>query len=87
MFLFYRLSVIKDGPDPPKWWYHAILKDTHMEPWEHEVDYGIKRFLKKIKFPKHKPPAMISLDDRAIQFTGEFPDPKSLLDFKPWNKK
>ena len=39
----------------------------------------------KINFPKEKPPAFISLDDRAITFSGEFPDPKKLLYFKPWN--
>jgi hypothetical protein len=41
----------------------------------------------KLKFPENKPPAMISIDDRAITFTGIFPDPKELLNFKPWNKK
>jgi hypothetical protein len=34
-----------------------------------------------------KPPAFVTLDDRAITFMGTFPDPASLLDFKPWNKK
>lgn len=39
-----------------------------------------------IEFPTHKPPAFLTIDDRAITFTGEWPDPKTLLDFKPWNK-
>lgn len=33
-----------------------------------------------------KPPAFLTLDDRAVTFTGTFPDPASLLDFRPWNK-
>ncbi len=41
----------------------------------------------EITFPKHKPPAMVALDDRAIQFTGEWPDLDDLRNFKPWNKQ
>ncbi len=39
-----------------------------------------------ICFPHHKPAAFLTIDDRAMMFTGEFPDAKSLLNFKPWNK-
>jgi len=38
-------------------------------------------------FPTEKPPAFLTIDDRAIQFTGTFPSIQSLIDFKPWNKK
>jgi hypothetical protein len=40
-----------------------------------------------LSFPCHKPPALISIDDRAMQFTGEWPVLSDLLAFKPWNKK
>jgi hypothetical protein len=40
-----------------------------------------------IEFPTEKPPAFLTIDDRAICFTGEFPDPEELRAFKPWNKK
>lgn len=40
-----------------------------------------------IEWPKEKPAAMVTIDDRAITFTGTWPDVKSLLDFKPWNKR
>lgn len=40
-----------------------------------------------IKWPLEKPPAMVTLDDRAITFTGEWPSLDELLAFKPWNKK
>ena len=40
-----------------------------------------------IKWPNEKPAAMVSLDDRAITFTGIFPDVNDLINFKPWNKK
>lgn len=41
----------------------------------------------RIKFPKEKPPAMITIDDRAITFTGTWPTCAELLAFKPWNKR
>lgn len=42
---------------------------------------------KWLKFPEEKPPATVSIDDRAITFTGVFPDLETLQNFKPWNKK
>ncbi len=40
----------------------------------------------EIEWPTEKPPAMVTLDDRAITFMGEWPTIKTLLAFKPWNK-
>ena len=40
-----------------------------------------------LSFPMEKPSAMVSLDDRCLLFTGEWPSIKSLQEFKPWNKK
>lgn len=40
-----------------------------------------------IHFPTTKPPAFLSIDDRAITFTGEWPGMELLLAFKPWNKQ
>lgn len=40
---------------------------------------------KHLKFPTEKPPALITLDDRAITFDGTWPHPDELLAFKPWN--
>ena len=40
----------------------------------------------RIKWPEEKPPAMVTLDDRAITFTGVFPAMEQLTSFKPWNK-
>lgn len=39
-----------------------------------------------LHFPTEKPAAMVTIDDRAITFTGTFPDAEELLNFKPWNK-
>jgi hypothetical protein len=39
-----------------------------------------------ITFPTEKPSAFVTLDDRAITFTGQWPDLEVLRKFKPWNK-
>ncbi len=39
-----------------------------------------------IQWPEVKPPAMVTIDDRALTFTGEWPAMADLLAFKPWNK-
>ncbi len=40
-----------------------------------------------VKFPTEKPPAHVTLDDRAITFTGDWPTCEELLAFKPWNRR
>jgi hypothetical protein len=40
-----------------------------------------------VRFVAEKPPAMVTLDDRAITFDGTWPDIEMLRAFKPWNKR
>ena len=40
-----------------------------------------------LDFPDHKPPALVSIDDRAITFHGDFPTIQSLLNFKTWQER
>lgn len=42
--------------------------------------------LAEIEWPDAKPPAMLTIDDRALPFTGEWPPVEALLEFKPWNR-
>lgn len=42
--------------------------------------------LNSLLFPQEKPPAHLSIDDRAYCFTGKFPTLQELDDFVPWNK-
>jgi hypothetical protein len=43
-------------------------------------------FVDEIEWPTEKPAAFVTIDDRAITFTGVWPSIDSLKSFKPWNK-
>ena len=43
-------------------------------------------WLEELEFPLEKPPAHLTIDDRAICFRGTFPTEKEILAFKPWHK-
>lgn len=42
----------------------------------------------RLQWPTHKPSAFITIDDRALTFTGDWRDfePRDLGSFQPWNK-
>lgn len=44
-------------------------------------------WMSEIKWPTEKPPALVTIDDRAICFTGKWPSMVMLKTFKPWNKR
>jgi hypothetical protein len=43
-------------------------------------------WIAQLEWSRVKPPATVTIDDRAITFTGTWPDVGDLLAFKPWNK-
>jgi hypothetical protein len=53
---------------------------------QHAAERAAMNIMEDISFPKEKPPAFLSLDDRAITFNGIFPDIQALRKFNPWNR-
>lgn len=49
-----------------------------------DFDHGIWGAL---QWPTEKPPAFLTIDDRAMMFKGVWPPPEILKSFEPWNKK
>jgi hypothetical protein len=45
------------------------------------------KFLEQIQWPLEKPGAFVTLDDRALTFTGEWPAMAALKAFRPWHKR
>lgn len=43
--------------------------------------------IEDVRFVTEKPPALITIDDRALTFDGTWPSIESLKAFKPWNKR
>lgn len=55
--------------------------------YEEEYQRRAQQTVSRIAFPLWKPAAFVTLDDRALTFTGTWPDLATLKQFKPWNKK
>lgn len=70
----------------PDWLYCWAIKHTYLGYWEDVVDWAITRLLWAIQWPTKKPPAWITIDDRAWRFTGVFPDNDIIAEFRPWYK-
>lgn len=61
----------EDGIDAMKWYIHEYAPDL----------------CDKIHWATDKPAAFVTIDDRAITFTGVWPKVEDLVNFKPWNKR
>lgn len=60
---------------------------SSMEPWDVVMADAVSAILADIDFPSEKPPAHLTIDDRAMQFTGKWPSLDEVAMFKPWNKR
>lgn len=50
--------------------------------WDTPAGPGIE----DVRFVRWKPPAVVTIDDRAIRFDGKFPTPREAATLVPWNK-
>jgi hypothetical protein len=71
----------------PEWLRRKVAESAFADPWADEVRYAVDCIVKAIQWPLHKPPAMLTIDDRALTFTGEWPELADLRAFQPWNKR
>jgi hypothetical protein len=65
-------------------WLRKKMNFETTDPWITVYRDMVDSVIKEIKFPKHKPPAKLSIDDRAIQFKGKWPTKDFIDDFKPY---
>lgn len=73
--------------DTPDWWADRISHTAFADPWNDEVRWAVDKVITEIKWPLHKPSAMVTIDDRALTFTGQWPTLAEIGSFKPWNKR
>ncbi len=82
-----------DGIAAMQAWLHRHMTDHFLDiegaadPNVHPAEKAYDFVYSKISWPMEKPAAMVTLDDRALTFTGEWPEVSELLAFTPWNKK
>ena len=86
--VFSSRSHQKGGIKAMRTWIEIIVLEHFDDDGERPPKYlQVSEVLNAIKYPTEKPPAMVTLDDRAITFMGEWPSIEYLKNFKPWNKK
>lgn len=78
IYIFSSRSHQEGGILAMQLWLSAALIDAGMDG---------EKWTQQIQFPTEKPPAKVSIDDRAFQFTGNWPDINELVVFKPWNMR
>lgn len=61
-------------------WFEDYYIDWYMRPGNEFRELSLK-------FPISKPPAFLTIDDRTITFTGQWPNIEELKNFQPWYKK
>lgn len=75
-----------EGVSVPEWWAKFICDRAGMDPWYVTVEDASTHVVRSIKWPWFKPPAKVTIDDRALTFTGIWPALSEIDGFQPWNK-
>lgn len=64
---------------------NAMMRAISEWVWD-ELGGDGRTVYEALEFPRTKPSAFVTLDDRAVTFVGRWPRPAELRDFRPWNK-
>ena len=73
VYIYSSRSQTDDGIAAMRRWFLA-----------HGLDQAV---LDSFEFPAQKPAAWLTIDDRAVCFTGAFPTLQEMADFVPWMKR
>ena len=68
-------------------WLQGVIDSTPPDQIHLLPSLGDLPLPNRLKFPTEKPPAFLTIDDRAWCFTGQWPEISDLQNFTPWNKK
>jgi hypothetical protein len=83
LVIYSSRSKTEAGRQAMQTWMRARLAERMMP---NEID----AFMAGFEFAHEKPAAWLTIDDRAIRFTGDWNDPiltpNAIFAFKPWNK-
>lgn len=66
---------------------HWISGNTPPALADAECEADARAVVNRFEWPWFKPAALVTLDDRALTFTGQWPAASDLRGFKPWNKR
>lgn len=90
-------SKTQEGRDAMRIWLQDQIRLWIDEAslFSRSTDYTRDRYVQNVieffEFVSEKPPAFLTIDDRAIQFRGDWSvdwlNPERLREFKPWNAK
>jgi hypothetical protein len=69
-----------------EYWARQILPNSEEDGWTANAVINAICYNKEA-WPTDKPPAFVTIDDRALTFDGTWPSMQTLKEFKPWNKK
>lgn len=88
--IFSSRSSSPEGIEAMKEWMKKWEDETwnqsggSSQQWTHQNPCSY--LCNRVTWSVTKPSAFVTIDDRAITFTGTWPDMESLKLFKPWNK-
>lgn len=83
--IFSSRSETVEGIEAMKSWLVQAVEDWIQPKTIYDHRRAVE-FVVQLEWPMTKPAAFLTIDDRAVMFTGRWPNPEHLLPFQPWTK-